>query len=444
MYIDTQQDLDIYKSAVAGKLIYVIPLLQNNADHLVKNNIIAFYVQCSGSEYIFPFKHPESVYDNYTIEDVISNTKCYFYNKQILDYQKILTANIYDLELVHYLNSVEPLQADNIDTEYFYKRAYVKYNKSNNLVSLANFVKYCRNVISQANLQHEHGLDYYSKLQTLMYQIESNGIQVDKQYFTALYGAPINLIQDKVYTKYNFFTTTGRPSNRFGGINFAALNKQDDTRKSFVSRFQNGKLVELDFKAYHPHIIAYLCGYDFADQDVYEHLAHYYFDTATPTTEQISQAKELTFNQMYGGINKKYLHIPYFAKAKEYTTTLYKLYREQGYVESTISGRRFWVVDDGDITDAKLFNYYIQMTETELNGLYLNKLLSCIDTHFAVPILYTYDAVVFDCKSEYIDNLVCKIIASTTKDFPITVKLGDNYKEMKNYNYEATAAVHVH
>lgn len=444
MHIDSQYDLDRYREEVHGKLIYVVPLLHNSRDHFIKNTILSFYVLCEQKEYVFPYKHPESVYTNYSIEDLIVGTKCYFHNKQILNYNKVLATNAYDLELVHYLNTVEPLELDNIDTEYFYHRLHSKYSKSNTLVSLANFVKYSRAIIAQANLTQNFGIEYYDKMQTLLYQIEFNGIQTDKDYFTALYGSPINLVEGKVYTKYNFFTTTGRPSNRFGGINFAALNKQDDTRKSFISRYDGGKLVEMDFKAYHPHIIAYLCGYDFGDQDVYDHLAHYYFDTTTPTKEQISQSKEITFNQMYGGINRKYLKIPYFAKAKDFTTTLYQLYKEQGYVESTISGRHFRVVDEEDLTDAKLFNYYIQMTETELNSLFLERLLPTVDREYAVPILYTYDAVVFDCKKEYIDKLVSKIIAATSVKFPISVKFGDNYKEITQYNYEATTTMHVH
>ncbi len=444
MHIDSRRDLDFYKSSVAGNLVTVIPLLQNTRDHFIANNIVALYAVCNGDEFIFPYKHPESAYSDYSIEDTLCGAKCFFYNKSILDYQKIATHNVYDLELVHYLNEVKALALEEVHTEYFYSRLHSRYRKPNTLVSLANFVKFAREVILHSNLTEASGIEYYSKLQQLLFKVESNGIQVDKDYFTPLYGTPINLIEERVYTKYNFFTTTGRPSNRFGGINFAALNKQDDTRKCFVSRFSEGKLVELDFKAYHPHIIAYLCNYNFGKQDVYEHLAEYYFDTSKVTKNQINQAKELTFNQIYGGINKKYWNIPFFTAVKDFTTHLYRLYREQGFVESSISGRKFCVVDDEDITDSKLFNYYIQMTETELNGLYLEKLLSTVNSELAVPVLYTYDSVVFDCKNEYISVLVDKIITSTTDNFPITVKVGDNYKEMINYIYEATTSMHIH
>ena len=49
------------------------------------------------------------------------------------------------------------------------------------------------------------------------------------------------------WTQYHPFTTTSRPSNNFGGVNYAALNKDDGSRDRFVSRFEGGKLVQFDY-----------------------------------------------------------------------------------------------------------------------------------------------------------------------------------------------------
>ena len=51
--------------------------------------------------------------------------------------------------------------------------------------------------------------------------------------------------EGEVHSEYNIYTSTGRPSNRFGGTNFAALNKKDGSRKQYISRFKNGVLVEM-------------------------------------------------------------------------------------------------------------------------------------------------------------------------------------------------------
>ena len=47
----------------------------------------------------------------------------------------------------------------------------------------------------------------------------------------------------KLYGKYNLTTTTGRPSNSFGTVNFAAL--PPEKREAFVP--ENDMLVEFDF-----------------------------------------------------------------------------------------------------------------------------------------------------------------------------------------------------
>ena len=47
-----------------------------------------------------------------------------------------------------------------------------------------------------------------------------------------------------IYTRYNLYTTTRRPSNTFNSINFAALNKDNKCRETFIP--QNDKFVEID------------------------------------------------------------------------------------------------------------------------------------------------------------------------------------------------------
>ena len=50
-----------------------------------------------------------------------------------------------------------------------------------------------------------------------------------------------------VFSEYNLYTSTGRPSNRYGGVNFPALKKEDGTRESFTSRYEKGSLVSYDY-----------------------------------------------------------------------------------------------------------------------------------------------------------------------------------------------------
>ena len=71
------------------------------------------------------------------------------------------------------------------------------------------------------------------------YQIEKNGIQVDKNCFIDFYRDKLNypefnLSRSKIYTQYNLHTITSRPSNTFNGTNYAALNKENGERKTLV------------------------------------------------------------------------------------------------------------------------------------------------------------------------------------------------------------------
>ena len=107
-----------------------------------------------------------------------------------------------------------------------------------------------------------------------------------------------NLINDdKVLTNYNQYTTTGRPSNAHGGINYAALNKTDDSRTSFVSRYEDGKLVNIDFKSYHLFLIAEHIGMELPD-DPHTMLGQQYFNTLQLTPEQYEKSKTITFKNV--------------------------------------------------------------------------------------------------------------------------------------------------
>ena len=77
-----------------------------------------------------------------------------------------------------------------------------------------------------------------------------------------------------VYSEYNPYTATGHASNRFGGLNFAALNKKMGSRKQFISRFgKDGMLVEMDYDAYHLRLIGVVMSYEFPEGSVHEHMA---------------------------------------------------------------------------------------------------------------------------------------------------------------------------
>lgn len=317
----------------------------------------------------------------------------------------------------------------NKSAEFYTRRIPVKTSLVTDAMKLQARARDIANVISIHNNKCE---GFYENLfASVFYNIEKNGLKVLGQQFREKFPESTAQIGNYVYTKYNFYTATGRPSNRFGGINFAALNKEDDTREYFVSRYPDGMLLELDFQSYHPRILADIVGYELDDgENIYEHLAKYYFETQTPTDKEISEAKELTFKQLYGGIAPKYKNIEYFSKINNFTAILWESFEKDGYVQSLISKRVLHKQNIEDVNPTKLLNYYIQLHETEQNVIFLSSLFNSLPDEVK-PILYTYDSVLFDLPKDKVAELEILLSNTIPTRFPYRIKTGTNYKSLQ-------------
>ena len=225
------------------------------------------------------------------------------------------------------------------------------------------------------------------------------------------------------YTQYNMLTTTSRPSNAFGGVNYAALPKDGEVRKRFISRFEDGKLYQLDFDGYHPRLIGKLIGVDIPlDIKAHKWLADQY-------GADIKDAKAITFRQLYGGVQDEYKHIPFFKKTAEYIDSLWTQFQQDGYVKTPILSRKIGKTED--LNKNKLFNYILQSVETERNILILEKLFQLKLTQKSLPILYTYDSILFDVHVDDGVDYIKKVKQVMELDgFPTDVEVGDNYGNM--------------
>jgi DNA polymerase I-like protein with 3'-5' exonuclease and polymerase domains len=266
-----------------------------------------------------------------------------------------------------------------------------------------------------------------------LWKIESHGMMVDRKKFKISFPDKIIDPRGYVYTEYNLFTSTGRPSNRFGGVNFAALNKTDGSREPFISRYgKDGKLIMIDYSAYHPHLIAQLINYNLPT-DVYSYLGKYYYSKENLTEYELSGSKLTTFQLLYGHIPDKYLYIPYFKKINEYIHNRWDYFTKHGYVDTPVFKRRITNIKLKEPSPAKLFNYIIQASETEYNMEMLVNVNSFCNNKKIAPILYTYDSLLFDVHNDDADFLELKNIMSYGK-FPVKCYSGDNYNKMELIN----------
>lgn len=425
MIIDNIQQLQQFNYSS----VFLYPIVKDNRLHNAHNSIIGFVVVDLESRNCITISngHPEGVFNSNDLS-FLQHCHVYSYNTAALTYGGYDTSKFIDIEMQYYLYSNAAYIQDIPPIISHYTRQFNQCYHINELIPLYKHEQFALDMIDQCWVKNiQHGLSFYQhELLSVFHAIERNGIATDVDLFNEKFGKTLSLQNDKCFTQYNYYTTTGRPSNRFGGINFAALNKNDDTRQSFVSRYPNGVLVEIDFNSYHPRLIADLIGYDFGDDNVYRHLATHYHNTPNPSKDQVESAKEATFRQLYGGIQQQYLHIPFFSKTNHMAKYLWNEADRIGYVESPISGRRLMLHNYQDINMYVLFNYFIQMYETEHNVLLLGKLFSQLDSQI-LPVLYTYDSILFDLPQNKQHILEQALKENIPNKFPYKLKSGTNY-----------------
>jgi len=269
--------------------------------------------------------------------------------------------------------------------------------------------------------------------------LEHNGLCVNEEVFQQFFKEKnVNTVDGKVYTEYNIFTSTGRPSNRFSGVNYAALNKDNGCRKSFISRFgKDGILYMIDYSAYHPHIISNLVNYKDINlnTDVYDYLGKYYFKKECLSEEDIKKSKNITFQNLYGGVRKEYKNIPFFIEIEQYIEHRWKFFKENGYVETPVFKRH---ITDKHIIDAnpnKLFNYILQAAETEFSIQNIKRVNDYLKDKQTCSILYTYDALLIDAYKDDTRQTTVDIKNIMMDDqFPVRCYFGINYDEMALIN----------
>ena len=265
-----------------------------------------------------------------------------------------------------------------------------------------------------------------------MFEVEKNGFKVDVDVFKRYFKA--RTYDGYVYTNYNIYNPTGRPSNSYDNINYVALKKDDGSRNSFVSRYgDDGHLMMIDFTGFHPYIVANLIDYKVPDKEtIYEHLGKQYFDTEDVTSETIAKSKKLTMVNLYGQISQQHCNIPYFVKVESLKNKYWETFQKKGYVPTPIYKRKITNKHIVDPNKNKLFAYIIQAAETEHGIDSLGKCIKFISNKKIVPILYVYDSIVFDIHNdEDSQNILDLIDIFKNKRFKVKTYIGNNYNDLK-------------
>jgi hypothetical protein len=381
--IENKEQLkEFYSKGFKEAFVEVIP--NNPFQHPIENSICAFYVRPIGDTkgYILPFTHSEcgSLFEDEVYLYLKKLNKIYVRDKKEFLHYTILK------QLVDITLSLPPYIPPRTTAHTILYGRFPNLLTVNQLVPITKHYEVCEQIYD--DLEHRVNSvvnPFYNDIATLVFNaIERSGIKINKELYEKHFHETDS---EMVYTSYNFKTLTTRPSNRFGGVNFAAINKEDGSRQAFICR--NDEFIEYDISAYHPTLAARLVDFDFGDSDIHESFAQMYgVDYKT--------AKELTFKQLYGGVFENYKDLPFFKATSEYIRTNWETYETEGKLICPISNHVFYKDQLENMNPQKLFNYVLQNLETSLNIKILYRILKILKNKQTKLVLYTYDSFLFD------------------------------------------------
>lgn len=452
--IDNYIQLQEFIEDIKDNNVILHPLFINNFKHPIINDLTLLYVYILQKEisYVITFNHLET-HTNIPQDKIFELLNSYNTKKYIFDKKQLLHIydldNLIDINLLYYF-----LTNQSYDTKHslpintFSHPNINHYSDINKITPIVKLIEQCENYIN-INIdiinKTKHLIDtspfkYYNDIFLYdLYQIEKSGLYIDINILKEKFGED-SLIQldnnnNCIYSEYYIYTSTGRPSNRFGGINFAALNKTDGTRDLIYSRFDNGTLLEFDFDAYHLNLIAQLIGYKIPeDMSMHEYLGRQYFQKQDQLTiEEYNKSKDISFKIIYGGYSEEFNMIPYFNTISEFIKILWKEFVDNKVIYAPLTKKPIYFNNLDDMSPSKLFNYYIQLTETEFSSYIIDCFTKLITkyTYKSCLILYTYDSFLFDCNPDEIDYI--SNIKQIFKEFGFKykIKIGNIYSKMK-------------
>ena len=284
----------------------------------------------------------------------------------------------------------------NTPAHQFYDRHLKKRNDINRFIPVSKHYEKWEGIFDKLNFTlRPEGFDFYNELVTnSFFRIECEGLATNDSEFDKHYPnfkKRNSIYSSLIFSYYNLYNATARPSCNFNSLNFMAMDKGNGCRKAIVPLFDY--FVEFDYKSYQVKLLADLIEYKFAG-NIHEELAKLYFKTDTITPEQYETAKKMTFRYSYGREDEP-PDIEFFKQVYELRDKLWEYANIHGYIMSPISGRRLY----GISKKTQILPYLMQCVETERNAIILDslyRLLSRFDTRL---VLYCYDSFLFDVKA---------------------------------------------
>ena len=395
----------------------LIPVWSSHKAHEWGTHLSFVYYRTETDDGIINFNHVDaSTLPNFPIHKLCNE------NTLVLGNRYVQSVGL-DYEWVYFEEYGKPFNFSEW-VETLFKGYRSDYNELNDCIPLMKWYELLQSIPDIQNRQSWYRI--YSDSIKELGRLEGAGVKVEEEKFIDRFSfSPKNIYEGKVYTKYNPYTTTGRPSNRHLNVNYSALNKSDGSRECFVSRFDGGTLLQFDYESYHIRLIAKIVGYEFPKgETAHQHLANLY-------GTDYETAKALTFKYLYGGLDSLAREIPFFQIVDKYIKEVYQKFVISGVLKTPLYGREihFTKIEGG--TEQKVFNYLLQALETEVNYKKMSDILTEMSGMKSKLILYTYDAFLIDTHPMERDEILKLLPTIMEKGgFPVRIDEGINYNNL--------------
>jgi len=418
--IETKNQLNKLKEKLSFNQYTYLEYIQGNDNtHPALAEVIAVYLNVEDKGYIIPINHPECInWDKDAVFSVLSNYEFKVYDKKAALH---LNPQLSYTDIQHQT----PLQTQHTTQAHAWYYRKFPHTKVNKMIPIGKHLERCNSKYNEI-IGFPHVINTYfdDKLLPALYRLEKNALKFNSKfddYFTTKC-KKFSVKEDHIYGWYNPYTTTGRPVNNFNGINFVGLKHDNGERDCFEP--DNDFFVEMDYDGYHPRLIGDIVGYQF-EGNVHNTLAEIYFKSKEITPQQYKESKTLTFKQIYGGIDKANLHHPFFRKTQDFINIIWEEFNKKG--EIVCGGYEIKKENHPKIHAQKLFNYYIQATETYTNICRINEVQEYLSNKKTKLVLYIYDAFIFDVSKDDGKQTLIDLKNILSDKFPVKLKVGEHY-----------------
>jgi len=407
--IETQEQIDDFLNHYQEQdEVFVDAVRANEEIHPRCSGVSYVLVRTSNREALFPVRHNDATTLN-PKKLLRLNTDC---RKYVFGKKRVLHLvpfrNLIDCKLLYWFVKNRPPKSISVslqDMMNIYKPIMRLAEKSQKrLDRCEDIVESFGNVIEKRPFQK-----YNEEVLETLFRVERSGMYSTSEAFSnAFEGKDLTDDSNLSYSKYNVYTQTGRPSNAHRGVNYAALDP--DQRKAFESRFDNGKLLNVDYDAFHLRVISSIIDYDAPEGSFHKHLARLYFGKEEITDEEYEEAKKFTFQFLYNpkGIPEELLQLEFFRGVKDLTEKIWNLYQKHGVIQTAKHGRQITGSEIENFNPAKALSYILQSTGTEIVMEKANKFMNHINEneYNTKLILYLYDSLLFDLHPDDPDKII--------------------------------------